>query len=166
MSSAYGIFSGVVAFNRRTMRILSPPRFCVATAWILGAIVGLAVLCSSALGADTPAIDHVRVLVHDIAAAQNTLHALGFEMRRPEPSVYQEGSAHNSAPFSDGTYLELIGIADREKLSKSRPWIGDFLQHYQGAHSVGLIVTSAKDVADRLQSCPSPKLRTRRFSSM
>jgi hypothetical protein len=63
--------------------------------------IGILVLCSSAVGqSDTPAIDHVRVLVHDIAAAQNTLHALGFEMRRPEPSVYQEGSAHNSAPFS------------------------------------------------------------------
>jgi Glyoxalase-like domain len=135
------------------MRILSPPRFCVAAAWIIGAVLGLPVLCSSALGqSDTPAIDHVRVLVHDIAAAQNTLHALGFEMRRSEPSVYQEGSAHNSAPFSDGTYLELIGIADREKLAKSRPWIVEFLQHYQGAHSVGIIVTSAKDVADRLQS--------------
>jgi hypothetical protein len=115
--------------------------------------VGLPLLCSSALGqSDTPTIDHVRVLVHDIAAAQNNLHAIGFEMRRPEPSVYQEGSAHSSAPFSDGTYLELIAIADREKLSKSRPWIVDFLQNYQGAHSVGIIVTSAKDVADRLQS--------------
>jgi hypothetical protein len=136
-----------------SLRILSPPRFCVAAAWIIGAVVGLPLLCSSALGqSDTPTIDHVRVLVHDIAAAQNNLHAIGFEMRRPEPSVYQEGSAHNSAPFSDGTYLELIAIADREKLSKSRPWIVDFLQNYQGAHSVGIIVTSAKDVADRLQS--------------
>jgi hypothetical protein len=80
------------------------------------------VLCIDALGqSDTPAIDHVRVLVRDIAAAQNTLHALGFEMDRPEPSVYQEGSAHTSAPLSDGTYLELIGIADREKLLKSEP---------------------------------------------
>jgi hypothetical protein len=111
------------------------------------------VLCISAFGqSDTPAIDHVRVLVHDIAAAQNTLHALGFEMDRPEPSVYQEGSAHTSAPLSDGTYLELIGIADREKLLKSRPWIVDSLQHYQGAHSVGLIIPSAKDVSDRLKS--------------
>jgi hypothetical protein len=80
------------------MRILSPPRFCVAAAWIIGSVVGLPVLCSSALGqSDTPAIDHVRVLVHDIAAAQNTLHALGFEMRRPEPSVYQEGSAQQAS---------------------------------------------------------------------
>jgi hypothetical protein len=135
------------------MRILSQPRFCAAAAWIIGVVVGLPVLCNSALGqSDAPAIDHVRVLVHDIAAAQNTLHALGFEMRWPEPSVYQEGSAHNSAPFSDGTYLELIGIAEREKLLKSRPWIVDFLQLYQGAHSVGIIVTTAKDVADRLQS--------------
>ena len=135
------------------MRIVPPPRFCAAAAWIIGALAGLQVLCGSALGQyDAPAIDHVRVLVHDIAAAQNTLQTLGFVMRRLEPAVYQEGSAHNSAPFSDGTYLELIGIADREKLLKSRPWIVDFLQNYQGAHSVGIVVTSAKDVEDRLQS--------------
>ena len=125
----------------------------VAVAWAISAAVGSSLLCINALGqSDTPSIDHVRVLVRDIAAAQNTLHALGFEMRRPEPSVYQEGSAHNSAPLSDGTYLELVGIADREKLLKSRPWIVEFLQHYQGAHSVGLITSSAKDVSDRLKS--------------
>ena len=135
------------------MRIPSRPRSCVAAVWIILAVVSLPVLCSGALGqSDTPAIDHVRVLVHDIGASQKTLQWLGFEMSRPEPSVYQEGSAHNSAHFSDGTYLELIGIADREKLLKSRPWIVDFLQYHQGAHSVGIIVTSAKEVADRLQA--------------
>jgi hypothetical protein len=135
------------------MRILLPSRFCVAAGWIIGAAVGLHALCSNALGqSDPPTIDHVRVLVHDIAAAQNTFHALGFEMRQPKSSVYQEGSAHNSARFSDGTYLELIGVADREKLLKSRPWIVDFLQHHQGAHSVGIVVPSVQDVADHLQS--------------
>jgi hypothetical protein len=134
------------------MRIHFPPRFCFA-AWIIGAAIALPTLCRSALGqSDTPAIDHVRVLVHDITAAQHTLHALGFEISRPEASVYQEGSAHNGARFSDGTYLELIGIADRETLLQSRPWIVDFLQHSQGAHSVGIIVTSARDVADRFKS--------------
>lgn len=96
------------------MRILSLLRFCVAAGWIIAGALVLPLLSSSALGqSETPTLDHVRVLVHDIAAAQKTLNALGFEMRRPEPSVYQEGSAHNSAPLSDGTYLELIGIADR-----------------------------------------------------
>ena len=120
--------------------------FCVV-------VFGLLLPLSGALAqSEAPALDHVRVLVHDIAAAQGAFHALGFEMRRPEASVYQEGSAHNSAPLQDGTYLELIGVADRDKLLKSRPWIVDFLEHSQGAHSVGVIVTSAQAVADRLQS--------------
>lgn len=128
-------------------------RFCLGRVWMIGVVLGLPVLASGAPGqSDSPALDHVRVLVHDIEAAQKTLRALGFEMLRPQPSVYQEGSAHNSAFFSDGTFLELIGIDDRQKLLNSRPWIVEFLEHYQGAHSVGIIVTSAKDVADRLQS--------------
>lgn len=135
------------------MQSFSRPRLSVGAGSIIVVALALFLQCSSALGqSDAPTLDHVRVLVHDIAAAQNTLHKLGFEVRRPEASVYQEGSAHNSAFLSDGTYVELIGIADRDKLLKSRPWIVDFLQHYQGAHSAGVIVTSAKDVADRLQS--------------
>jgi catechol 2,3-dioxygenase-like lactoylglutathione lyase family enzyme len=116
--------------------------------------LGLSLLSSSALGqAETGSIDHVRILVHDIAAAQNQYrNVLGFDLSREEAFTYPEGSAHNGAKLTDGTYVELIGVADREKLLKSRPWIVDFLQNHQGAHSVGMIVTSAKDVADRLQS--------------
>lgn len=134
------------------MRILPGPRVCGAVVWIIVVVAGLPLSGSLFGQSEAPALDHVRVLVNDIGAAQNAWHTLGFDMRRPEASVFQEGSVHNSAPLSDGTYLELIGIADRDKLMKSRPWIVDFLQHYQGAHSVGIIVTSAKDVADRLQS--------------
>jgi hypothetical protein len=78
------------------------PRAYVAAKSIIAVAAMLSLLYCNALGqSDTPALDHVRILVHDIAAAQNTFHALGFEIRRPEASVYQEGSAHNSAPLSD-----------------------------------------------------------------
>ncbi len=136
------------------MRLLYSPRICTATGLLVGIALGLPLPSRSALGqSGTGSIDHVRVLVHDIVAAQNQYrNVLGFDLSRTEPIIYQEGSAHNVARFTDGTYLELIGIAEREKLLKSRPWIVDFLQDHQGAHSVGIIVTSAKDVADRLQS--------------
>ncbi len=136
------------------MRRLSPSSVCTAAELIIVIALGLLSMSSSALGqSETGGIDHVRVLVRDIVAAQNQYRSvLGFDMSRAEPNIYQEGSAHNGAAFTDGTYLELIGIADREKLLKSRPWIVDFLQDHQGAHSVGIGVTSAKDVADRLQS--------------
>lgn len=102
---------------------------------------------------DAGTVDHVRVLVHDITAAQDTYrNVLGFDIRHAEATVYPEGSAHNGSNLPDGTYLELIAIADREKLLNSRPWIVDFLQNHQGAHSVGVKVTSAKMVSDRLQA--------------
>ena len=136
------------------MRLLYPPLVCNPAGLIVVITLALTSLSSSALGqSETGSIDHVRVLVRDIVAAQNQYRGvLGFDMSRAEPIIYQEGSAHNGAAFTDGTYLELLGIADREKLLKSRPWIVDFLQDHQGAHSVGIIVTSAKEVADRLQS--------------
>ena len=65
----------------------------------------------------------------------------------------EEGSAHNgTSHLSDGTYLELLGVVDREKLLKVRPRIVNFLQDHEGAHSVGLLVPSAKEVSDRLES--------------
>ena len=116
-------------------------------------VLGLPLLSGSAVGQSvTAGIDHVRILVRDITAAQSQYrNVLGFEMSGAKPVVYPEGS-HNGAELTDGTYLELIGIADRDKLLKSRPWIVDFLQDHQGPHSVGMIVTSAKDVAARLRS--------------
>jgi 4-hydroxyphenylpyruvate dioxygenase-like putative hemolysin len=136
------------------MRVVRSPR--VSTAGGLTIVIALIVplLSSSAVGqSEMASIDHVRILVHDIAAAENQYRSvLGFDMTRTEPVLYPEGSLHNGAALTDGTYLELIGIADRDKLLKSRPWIVDFLKDRQGAHSVGMIVASAKDVADRLQS--------------
>jgi hypothetical protein len=83
---------------------------------------------------DAGTVDHVRVLVHDITAAQdNYRNVLGLDIRHAEATVYPEGSAHNGSFLPDGTYLELIAIADREKLLNSRPWIVDFLQSHQGA---------------------------------
>jgi hypothetical protein len=108
----------------------------------------------SALGqSEVGIIDHIRVLVRDINASREVYRdVLGFGLPRPEPIVFQEGSAHDGARLADDTIVELIGVVDREKLAKVRPWIVEFLQHQQGAHSVGVLVSSAKDVSDRLHS--------------
>jgi hypothetical protein len=117
-------------------------------------LFGLLSAAACAFGqSDAGTIDHVRVLVHDMEVCQDVYrNTLEFDLTRAEAVAYQEGSAHNSARLSDGTYLELIGIADREKLLSARPWIVNFLQDHQGAHSVGVWVPSAKRVSDRLQS--------------
>lgn len=102
---------------------------------------------------DPGSIDHVRILVHDMGACQDVYrNKLGFDLSRTEAVVYQEGSAHNTARLADGTYIELVGIADREQLLNMRPWIVDFLQDHQGAHSVGVLVPSATRISDHLQS--------------
>jgi hypothetical protein len=88
-----------------------------------------------------------------MAVAQNQYrNTLGFELTRVEPVIYSEGSAHNGAALTEGIYLELLGIADRNKLVQARPWIVEFLQEHQGGHSVGLIATSVREVADHLRA--------------
>jgi catechol 2,3-dioxygenase-like lactoylglutathione lyase family enzyme len=136
------------------MHVIHSPRTCFQFVFI--ALIALVppLLSIHALGqSDTAKIDHIRILVRDIAEAQTQYrNTLGFDLSRTEPLIYSEGSAHNGAALSDGIYLELLGVADREKLVQARPWIVDFLQEHQGGHSVGLIVTSARDVADHLRA--------------
>ncbi len=68
---------------------------------------------------DIGTIDHAR----DIKAAQDVYrNTLGFNLFRPEPIVFEEGSAHNSTGrLSDGTYLELIGVVNEQKLLRCAP---------------------------------------------
>jgi catechol 2,3-dioxygenase-like lactoylglutathione lyase family enzyme len=103
---------------------------------------------------DVGTIDHVRVLVRDIKAAQDVYgDTLGFNLFGPEPDVFPEGSVHNgTGRLSDDSYLELMGVVNEQKLLQVRPWFVNFLRRHEGAHSVGLQVPSAKQVSDRLQS--------------
>lgn len=118
-------------------------------------IVLPAVLLSTCLvfaQTDSGTIDHVRIIVRDIQASKKQYRdVLGFNLPYPDVSVFDEGSAHDGTDLSDHTYLELLGVADQEKLAKVRPWIIDFLKRYEGLHSVGLLVTSAQKASDGLR---------------
>jgi len=117
----------------------------------LALILFAALTASTAHGqASAGTLDHVRILVRDINACDDVYRKLGFDLL-DQPSLFPEGSAHNLASLSgDDSYIELIGVADRQKLSTIRPWIVEFIQNYQGAHSVGFVVPSAKTKSDDL----------------
>jgi catechol 2,3-dioxygenase-like lactoylglutathione lyase family enzyme len=55
------------------------------------------------------AIDHVVILVHDLATATNDYAALGFTVT--PGGVHADGATHNAlVAFADGSYLELIAF--------------------------------------------------------
>ena len=101
----------------------------------------------------TGSFDHIRILVRDIAGSRVTYRdSLGFSFPDPKPIIYAEGSAHDISDLPDGSYLELIGITDRNSLVQARPWIVKFLDTHEGAHSIGLRVDSAQSMSDRLRA--------------
>jgi len=55
------------------------------------------------------AIDHVVILVHDLATAMNDYAALGFTVT--PGGVHADGATHNAlVAFADGSYLELLAF--------------------------------------------------------
>lgn len=108
-------------------------------------------MAAHAQSSDLGTINHVRILVHDVQASQDVYSKLGFSFPGPV-LVYPEGSIHQASFFPDSTYLELIGVADRQKLLEARPWIVEFSEKYEGAHSIGFQINSAKDLSNRLRT--------------
>jgi catechol 2,3-dioxygenase-like lactoylglutathione lyase family enzyme len=103
---------------------------------------------------DSPGpIDHVRILVRDMADARADFHdRLGFDFRSGQAIMLPEGSAHDAMWLANRSYLELIAVADREKLMRERPWIVEFLDRHQGAHSIGLSIASAAEFSEKLRA--------------
>lgn len=64
-------------------------------------------------------IDHIVIVVNDLAAASTQFEAAGFTVT---PGGSHPTGTHNSLiPFQDGSYLELIAIENAE-LAKGHPW--------------------------------------------
>lgn len=115
----------------------------------------LALACGPAFAVESPVgeLDHVRVLVRDIGAArENCILDLGFVSPVAAPVIYPEGSAHDAARFAAGGYFELFGITDRDGMMKSRPWMVEFLDKHEGAHSAGFKIASADASAARISA--------------
>jgi Glyoxalase-like domain len=119
----------------------------------LGLLVTLMTVAALAQS-DHGRIDHVRILVNDVKTTGRDIYGkrLGFYLPEQGPAIFDEGSAHEGIMLFDHTGLELVGVADADKLRRVRPWIVNFLQAHEGAHSVGLAVDSAEQIADHLAS--------------
>lgn len=66
-------------------------------------------------------IDHILVLVRDLAAASTDYAAAGFTIT--PGGVHADGATHNALiPFADGTYLELIAPTQPDRLPNEEPW--------------------------------------------
>lgn len=67
-------------------------------------------------------IDHVLIAVEDLDIAVETYERLGFQVLRG--GKHPNMGTHNAlVPLADGTYLELIGVWDRELAAQAAPFV-------------------------------------------
>jgi catechol 2,3-dioxygenase-like lactoylglutathione lyase family enzyme len=73
-------------------------------------------------------VDHVLIAVEDLDIAIETYERLGFQVLRG--GKHPKMGTHNAlVPLADGSYLELIGVWDRELAAQAAPYILATLQH-------------------------------------
>jgi catechol 2,3-dioxygenase-like lactoylglutathione lyase family enzyme len=67
-------------------------------------------------------IDHILIAVEDLDIAIETYERLGFQVLRG--GKHPNMGTHNAlVPLADGSYLELIGVWDRELAAQAAPYI-------------------------------------------
>ncbi len=94
----------------------------------------------------------VIVLVRDIEAALDVYSdRLGFTLPPPIDTL-PSGLKLIGAKFERKNYLELRSIADREKATRLRPRVVQFLEKHEGAFLIVLEVSSAKSTAVYLRT--------------
>jgi len=120
------------------------------------AIDGLAIGLTAVSQAQKPAnplfghghgVDHVGVGVRDLEKTKNDYEqVLGFKCieRPPKP----DGVITSVIFFDDTSYLELLSVAQHP----SANYIAVFVEKHEGAMSLGLETSSAKDAADYLKA--------------
>jgi catechol 2,3-dioxygenase-like lactoylglutathione lyase family enzyme len=123
--------------------------------------ISVAAFCGNTSGQPVKAgLDHVTIVVHDLAAAKRLYSELGFSTvgngRYPDGAEgawvnFLTPAATGSLSLADVTgYLELIAPYDAT-LSGGRR-LADFLEQGEGAHSAGLRVASAEQAARDLRA--------------
>ncbi len=98
-------------------------------------------------------IDHILVLVRDLAAASADYAAAGFTVT--PGGVHADGTTHNALiPFADGTYLELIAPTRGDRLPDEV--FGPRLQRGEGLVDYALGAADLDVEAARLRSMGVP----------
>jgi hypothetical protein len=88
-------------------------------------------------------LDHVGVVVRDLSQARQDFAALGFNL---SPGGSFPGGLKNcGADFANGTYIELISVAEPHPGSALAAEIKAFGEQHEGAMFAGLDVSSAKE---------------------
>jgi glyoxalase-like protein len=102
-------------------------------------------------------LDHVAVVVPDLARAGEVYERLGFRLtprsshkgpRKPGGPLEPYGTGNHCAMFGEG-YLELLGITDPMGYTGE---VTPLLQRYAGLHLIALGCADAKQTASRLVS--------------
>jgi len=100
-------------------------------------------------------IDHPGILVNDLEAAKDTYRdTLGFWVQPRGGVSLSAGSGMkiSNVSFEDGSYLQLMGISELEKVRANRPAYLTFLEKHEGAKFLMLDVSSAEDTARFLRT--------------
>ena len=106
---------------------------------------------SSVLG-NGQGLAEVIVLVRDLEAALDVYRdRLGFTLPRSIDTL-PSGLKLIGAKFERNNYLELRSIADREKATRLRPRIMQFLEKHEGAFQIVVAVASTKSTAGYLRT--------------
>jgi len=117
------------------------------TAWRFWCGAGILLLAACTGLGKGRGIDHVGIAVRDFEGAKRGYRdILGFTLA--PGGKHPHGTENASVWFEDRTYLELITFYDRTQAS----WLADFLEKQEGACLLGLVTSSADQMAEFLRT--------------
>ena len=96
-------------------------------------------------------VDHVGVVVRDLARAQRDYEQLGFKVTKG--GHFPGGVSNSVVYFQNDSYLELLTVNGSESAKQSdAAALAEFLRQHEGAMFLGINVSSAKRAADYLRA--------------
>jgi catechol 2,3-dioxygenase-like lactoylglutathione lyase family enzyme len=96
-------------------------------------------------------VDHVGVVVRDLAQAQHDYEQLGFKVSNG--GHFPGGVSNSLVYFQNESYLELLTVHGNESTKGSdAAALAEFLSKHEGAMFLGINVSSAKRAADYLKA--------------
>lgn len=103
-------------------------------------------------------IDHVILAVRDLESARTQFQdRLGFKL--PPSEVFgrhASGTKNASAYFANQSYLEILAVAEPDKVKQNKPSVLNFLERGDGVIGFALSTSSATKTADRLRDLRIP----------